>query len=212
MMEFEHGGGLGGSGKKGDGKDSREPENLPVGPCVSTKTPAGFDVGPLREKLEGWLRHDPKMTMSDFVQTDGSGCFERASDRIPKKWNLVKEVVTCEAPYAGFVEGVTAKLNSKTFKPKVCICQYFKGNPIAGPLSTFGMHWILIIGAGTNTGGRRFLVVYDPDGDATARSKKMWDPCRKLDFESAPVAEDVLLKLVLGEGNKLGGLIRYFYA
>jgi len=210
MMKFDHGGGLGDGGKGGEGK---EPEQLPDGPCISTKTPAGFkDVGKMRETLRGWVTRDQGMTIADFVQVDASGCFRRATEWIPNRWGVLTTQVTCNAPYLAFVETVTSKLNAKSFKPKVCICEYTKGNPIAGPTSTFANHWILIVGAGVNTSGRRFLIVFDPDPDATARSKKKWAACSKQDRETVPVPAMVLEQLVLGSGNKLGGLIRYFYA
>jgi len=204
MAEFDNG--------VGHGEGGKEPEKLPQGPCVSTKTPAGFNVNALRASLQAWTSNDPTMTISDFVQTDGSGCFPRANQRIPKKWGVPATIVKYRDPYPAFVDDVIPKLSTKeSNKPRLCTYQYWKGDPIQGPLSTFGMHWIVIIGAGKATNGRKFLVVFDPDGDATARSKKKWDPCRQLQFDVAPVAANVIESLVLGEGNKLGGLIRYFY-
>lgn len=174
---------------------------------MCTSTPDGFNVEPIREKLSRWVTTSPEMTIADFVQYDGAGCHARAHTSIPQRWDVAPLVVTCKTPDADFVAFVKSKLEAKTLKPRVCTYQYFTGNPMAGPASTFGMHWVLLIGTGTDSHGRDFLILFDPDVNSTERSKKKWASCDKF----AGVNDTLLERLVCGKNNKLGGLIRYFY-
>jgi hypothetical protein len=211
MMSFEHGGGLRDSGQGKDGDDPSKTGPTSSGAFVSTETPDGFNAPEMRKLLQVWFASNKEMVLNHIVQLGGSTCYERANNFVPKYLNLAVLQVQWNTDARAFLEHVRTKLGRPSHKPPICSVLYTNDTPIAGSKSTFANHWVLLIGHGTDTHGRDFLIVFDPDVNATALSQKAWASCEKRDLQKAP-DEAVLRHLIFGEGDHLGGLIRYFYA
>ncbi len=178
--------------------------------CLITDAPDGFDVKPVREKLDAWCKKSGDLTLNDVVQWHTADCFYRATEYLKNKWGVLVTLLN-------FTEGpvmsrARSALDAKSFKPKIVAVK--ADGFFAGATSKFkGFHYVLIIATGRDSKGREFCVVYDPDVSATPKSSGAWDKCtsgKKLATDTA--ADDATLKtMLLGENNELGALIRYYY-
>ena len=55
----------------------------------NTTTPVGYDVKPLRAKLEEWLGKDKTLSYLHCFQWNTSDCYDRANVVIPQRWQLL---------------------------------------------------------------------------------------------------------------------------
>jgi hypothetical protein len=179
----------------------------------STDTPKGYNVTDLRSKLTDWTSDKSKsMTLNDFIQVDTADCYNRATVTIPNKWGVLQTPLTFTDSASTLVDGATDLLNQKTFKPRLVSLQTPAKWGGADCSIFTGFHYILLIAAGADSDGKKFCVVYDPDVTATAKSKTAWENCKSGADKQKAAAAAVIQKMVLGENNELGALVRYFYA
>lgn len=185
--------------------------------CDCLITPEGYNVGPLRAMLESWLLNNG-LTPHTCIQWQSlslpsNNCHDRATNLIPNGCDLSKSgPVTVDKLNPNNVGG----LNFRN-QPRIVVLEtngLFAGaNSIRfGP----GKHYLLLIDKGTDIHGHKFCAVYDPDVSATDKAKNRWKECTDNMIPEQVVAdsdefEEIIKKMILGEGNELGPLIRYYY-
>lgn len=189
--------------------------------CDCLKTPKDLQVKELRDMLSSWLSEE-SLSLKDCIQIEGSkDCYPRSHDWFPKKCNLC---VTDKKPFkpAEFVStDVCRSIGGTDFKKRPKVVALQTDGTFAGSTSVFkdNFHWVLLIHHEPK--GKPYCVVYDPDVTATPKAKAMWNKCRdEHELKEADLAtvnsgsekfSSVVQKMILGDDNGLGPLIRYYY-
>jgi hypothetical protein len=184
------------------------------------QTPPGWDVTATRQKLEKWLRSDEQtLTIFKVIQPDGGSCYGRANDFVPKAFGVSPYAMSTDSRGNVSLNAVKGILERKAKEGKPAIINLAATGQFAGATtSVFGNlgHYLLLLEVGSVIIGNvatQFGVVFDPDVSATPASRKAWGACdvTKSDYEKAPANWKVIETMILGTGNSLGPLIRYYY-
>ena len=75
-----------------------------------------------------------------------------------------------------------------------------------------GMHCVVLVASGIDHKGKKFCVVFDPDVTATEKSRDKWlNLPPNVKDQDQPADDSVIETMILGEGDHLGPLVRYYY-
>ncbi|OED42103.1 hypothetical protein AB833_08050 [Chromatiales bacterium (ex Bugula neritina AB1)] len=178
------------------------------------KTPTGYKTASLKEKLKRLAEKDVKL--ADCIQWKGADCYNRAMNKIPKLG------FTCSKPI-DLTGKFTIETTFHTISEYVSKTPGFKGPRLSvlksnakwggAEKSKFtGFHYSLVVDTGS-VSGKRFLVIYDPDVTATAKSQAAWKSATKgtIPDDKTAVNPEIVKKMILGEGDEMGPLIRFHY-
>jgi hypothetical protein len=181
--------------------------------CDPTKTPDGYDVTALRAKLKTWFSREG-VTLGDCIQWKTADCQGRAQLLIPKKCNLLATTINQGLSGSDLIAEVATKLSTAAFDGRSKIGVYETNGRFAGATSKFtGFHYVLLVHADRDIKGRSFCVVFDPDVSATEKSRTAWANGTGTVLPDASKADQTLVDtMILGSGNDLGPLVRYYYA
>jgi hypothetical protein len=177
-----------------------------------TETPDSFtqeEIDAIREKLKTWTAN-PEMQIQHFIQAKdgGADCFSRATEYIPKYWNVVKvgPVQALQGDLFTTAQKEFEKQPAYGNKLRVVVIRVSEPGFAGSSGSRFGtFHFLLVIAA-----LHGYCVLYDPDVTATEWSRDAWAQFSGGIKLNEPASKGLIDTMVLGNGRRLGALVRYY--
>lgn len=181
--------------------------------CDCLATPSGFDVTSVRALLQVWFGK-AGLTNKNCFQWNDSDCCRRITETLPARMGLSKTVKTLGATFQ--LDAVLSAIGGTNFRDEPRVAAVRTTGKFAGANSKAfpgGFHYVLLFDKGKNLEGKPFCVVFDADVSCTPAAIQMWAECTagKNPQDDATPTQDMLNKMIFGNGNQLGPLIRYYY-